>query len=59
MTTDDLNLQTSYNRVAAEYAQQFHNEMATKPFDCKMLDWLAEKVEHQSRRGYIFAHKPL
>jgi len=36
--------QASYDRVAAEYARRFAGELAHKPFDCKMLDWLAERV---------------
>lgn len=37
-------LQSSYNRVAESYAEQFRDEMEKKPFDRKMLEWLAEKV---------------
>ena len=37
-------LQSSYDRVAEDYAGQFRDEMERKPFDRKMLDWLAEKV---------------
>ncbi len=37
-------LQISYDRLAANYAEQFRDEMDKKPFDRKMLDWLAEKV---------------
>ncbi len=37
-------LQSSYDRVAEDYAKQFRDEMDKKPFDRKMLDWLAEKV---------------
>ena len=37
-------LQNSYDRVAEDYAGQFRDEMDKKPFDRKMLDWLAEKV---------------
>lgn len=37
-------LQSSYDRVAEDYAEHFHDEMDKKPFDRKMLDWLAEKV---------------
>jgi SAM-dependent methyltransferase len=36
--------QDSYDRVAAEYARRMHGELAHKPFDRKMLDWLIEKV---------------
>lgn len=37
-------LQSSYDRVAEDYAEQFRDELDKKPFDRKMLDWLAEKV---------------
>ncbi|HEX8492119.1 MAG TPA: class I SAM-dependent methyltransferase [Pyrinomonadaceae bacterium] len=37
-------LQSSYDRVAADYSEHFRDEMLKKPFDRKMLDWLAEKV---------------
>lgn len=37
-------LQSSYDRVAENYAEQFRDEMDKKPFNRKMLDWLAEKV---------------
>lgn len=37
-------LQSKYDLVAENYARQFHDEMSRKPFDRKMLDWLAEKV---------------
>lgn len=37
-------LQSSYDRVAEDYAGEFHDELNQKPFDRKMLDWLAEKV---------------
>jgi SAM-dependent methyltransferase len=43
-------LQSSYDRVAEDYAGQFRDEMDKKPFDRKMLDWLIEKV---SERGVI------
>src|SRR5262245_58528963 len=38
-------LQSSYDRVAEQYAEQFSDELDKKPFDRKMLDWLAEKVD--------------
>src|SRR5436305_8554711 len=44
MPTVQIEVQTSYDLVAAEYAEQFRDEMEKKPFDRKMLDWLAEKV---------------
>lgn len=37
-------LQAGYDTVAEDYAREFHDEMSKKPFDRKMLDWLAEKV---------------
>jgi SAM-dependent methyltransferase len=37
-------LQSSYDRVAGDYAEHFRDELEHKPFDRKMLDWLAEKV---------------
>jgi SAM-dependent methyltransferase len=37
-------LQRSYDRVAEDYAEHFRDEIEGKPFDRKMLDWLAEKV---------------
>ena len=37
-------LQSGYDRVAGEYARQFYDELDKKPFDRKMLDWLAEKA---------------
>src|SRR6266567_3821636 len=39
-----LDVQTSYDRVADEYAAQFRDELDGKPFDRKMLDWLIEQV---------------
>ena len=39
-----MNTQSSYDQVADEYARRFCDEMDTKPFDRKMLDWLAEKI---------------
>jgi SAM-dependent methyltransferase len=37
-------LQSSYDRVAEDYVEHFRDEIEKKPFDRKMLDWLAEKV---------------
>jgi SAM-dependent methyltransferase len=36
--------QNSYDKVAANYAERFVNELARKAFDRKMLDWLIERV---------------
>ncbi len=44
MEPTPTDLQGSYDRVAAEYAERFRREMDHKPFDRKMLDWLAERV---------------
>lgn len=38
-------VQNSYDAVAEDYAEHFRDELHKKPFDRKMLDWLAEKVE--------------
>jgi ubiquinone/menaquinone biosynthesis C-methylase UbiE len=37
-------LQSSYDRVAGRYAAEFGDELAHKPFDRKMLDWLIERA---------------
>jgi SAM-dependent methyltransferase len=37
-------VQSSYDRVAEEYAGHFRDELSKKPFDRKMLEWLAEKA---------------
>jgi len=42
-------LQNNYDPVAEDYAREFANELDKKPFDRKMLDWLAEKVGAQER----------
>jgi len=39
-----LNTQTSYDKVAAEYAEKFKDEMDDKPFDRDCLDRLAREV---------------
>lgn len=39
-----MDVRSSYDSVAAEYAAEFQDEMDRKPFDRKMLDWLIEKV---------------
>lgn len=39
-----VELQAGYDPVAEDYAREFCDEMSRKPFDRKMLDWLAEKV---------------
>lgn len=45
MERSQTELQNSYNRVAEAYAKRFYDELDRKPFDRKMLDWFAEKVE--------------
>lgn len=49
MKPKTIELQASYDRVAKDYAAHFGNEMASKPFDRKMLDWLVEKVNGLGR----------
>ena len=44
MNTTILNTQTSYDNVAAEYAEKFKDEMDYKPFDRDCLDRLAREV---------------
>lgn len=44
MDREQAELRSSYDRVAEEYAAEFRDEMDRKPFDRKMLDWLAEKT---------------
>jgi SAM-dependent methyltransferase len=41
---NSVELQSGYDPVAEDYAREFRDEMSKKPFDRKMLDWLAEKV---------------
>lgn len=40
------NTQSSYDQVAAEYAEKFKDEMDDKPFDRDCLDRLAREVGH-------------
>lgn len=42
--------ESSYDAVAAEYAEKFSDEMSHKPFDRAMLKWLVERV---GTRGLI------
>jgi SAM-dependent methyltransferase len=44
MNKTTLNTQTSYDRVAAQYAEKFKDEMDAKPFDRQCLDRLAREV---------------
>lgn len=37
--------QNNYDEVAEEYAKEYCDDLDQKPFDRKMLDWLAEKVD--------------
>jgi SAM-dependent methyltransferase len=43
----NADLKNSYDRVAEDYAEHFRDELSKKPFDRKMLEWLAEKVGDQ------------
>jgi SAM-dependent methyltransferase len=44
MNNKILNTQSSYDQVAAEYAERFKDEMDDKPFDRECLDRLAREV---------------
>lgn len=44
MSNTILNIQSSYDQVASEYAEKFKDEMADKPFDRDCLDQLAREV---------------
>jgi SAM-dependent methyltransferase len=39
-------VEEAYDRVASEYAEELSDELAHKPFDRKMLDWLAERLSN-------------
>jgi SAM-dependent methyltransferase len=41
---DVLNIQTSYDRVAQEYARHYFDELEHKPFDRELLDRLVQGV---------------
>ena len=44
MQRTQAEVQQGYDSVAADYAREFRDELDKKPFDRKMLDWLAERV---------------
>jgi ubiquinone/menaquinone biosynthesis C-methylase UbiE len=37
-------VQAAYDAVADRYADRYFDELQHKPFDCKVLDWLAERA---------------
>lgn len=39
-----MDVQSGYDAVASTYVERFRDELSQKPFDAKMLDWLAERV---------------
>lgn len=45
MTGREPDVGGSYDRLAEEYVTRIYGELAGKPFDRRMLDWLAEKVD--------------
>lgn len=47
MEHPEQSLAANYDPVAEQYAIHFIDELANKPFDRKMLDWLAERVGNQ------------
>lgn len=49
MTKQESELETSYDRVAEEFAAEFCSELARKPFDCELLDEFASSVHDKGR----------
>jgi ubiquinone/menaquinone biosynthesis C-methylase UbiE len=45
--TTQADMLHSYNLVAEDYAEHFRDEIANKPFDRRLLDWLIDKVGEQ------------
>jgi SAM-dependent methyltransferase len=45
MEREQAKVRDDYDQVAEEYAREFRDELDKKPFDRKMLDWLAERVD--------------
>ena len=43
-TPSQSDLESSYDRIAAEYRVEYGDELTNKPFDCRMLNWLIDKV---------------
>ena len=41
----ESDLQAGYDRVAEHYATEYFRELERKPFDCELLDRLAERVK--------------
>ena len=39
-----MDVQSGYDAVASAYADRFRDELGDKPFDMRMLDWLAERA---------------
>ena len=39
-----VEVQAAYDAVASAYAERFRDELDEKPFDVKMLEWLAERA---------------
>src|SRR4029079_6279649 len=44
MSEPDSNLQAGYDKVAQHYATEYFHELERKPFDCELLDRLADRV---------------
>ena len=49
MPRGDLDLRTSYDRLAEHYAEKFEHELAHKPFDREQLTRFADRVRGQGR----------
>jgi len=46
---DESELQAGYDKVAQDYATEYFNELERKPFDCELLDRLAERFKGKGR----------
>ena len=44
MSEDPLDIQSSYDRVAERYAEEYFSELERKPSDCSLLDEFATAV---------------
>lgn len=47
MSSKDSELQSSYDRVAQHYAEEYFGELGRKPFDRELLDGFAESLRGQ------------
>lgn len=54
MDKEDEALRASYDRVAAQYAEEFYDELSRKPFDRELLDAYAERVRGATQPGEVW-----